>query len=271
MSTAASVDFQFFLRSIRDNRFIPQPEADRIFVGGGDFRQNGIDALNSLVHLADLEPNSRVLEIGSGIGRMALPLTQWLSTGSYVGIEIVMEGVAWCLENIARRYPNFRFLHLDLYNEHYNPTGRGSIVDVGLPFESGSFDVVFLTSVFTHLTLEDTRGYLGEIARVLTPGGRLWGSWFLVDEGIGETVLDGRAHEWVPLGWADGAGVYYADAQRGTAVVAYDDALVRRLLNEANLAIRYASKGEWLSSRTHIDGGFQDVLVCEKARAAGAR
>jgi SAM-dependent methyltransferase len=259
------VDFEFFLCAIRDNRFIPTPAPDRIFTGGGstDFLQNGIDTLRSLVQHAGLGPNSRVLEIGSGLGRVALPLTQWLSTGMYVGVEIVMEGVAWCHEFIARKYPNFRFIHLDIYNEFYNPTGRGSVADARLPFDDATFDVVFLNSVFTHLGLEDTVAYLSEIARVLAAGGRLWGSWFLVEKEIGAAVLDGRSR--VPLGWTDGNGVYYTDDRKGTAAVAYDEELAQDLLAAEALHTRVSSKGDWLSGRPRIDGGFQDLIVSESS------
>jgi SAM-dependent methyltransferase len=262
--SAEAVDFEFFLRSIRDNRFLPTPSPDRIFTGDLDdltgFRQNGIDTLRSLVQLAGVRPNSRVLEIGSGIGRVAVPLTQWLSTGSYVGIEVVMQGVAWCHEFIARTYSNFQFIHLDIHNEFYNPTGRGSVADAGLPCEDAAFDVVFLNSVFTHLGLEDTIAYLSEIARVLEPDGRLWGSWFLVEREVGAAVLDGRSR--VPLGWTDGNGVYYANDRKGTVAVAYDEELVYNLLSDVGFQIGSTYKGDWLSGRSRIDGGFQDLIIC---------
>jgi SAM-dependent methyltransferase len=259
------VDLEFFLRSIRDNRFFPTPSPDRIFTGDLNdltgFRQNGIDALRSLVQLASVGPNSRVLEIGSGIGRVALPLTQWLSTGSYVGVEVVMEGVAWCHEFIARTYSNFQFIHLDIHNEFYNPTGRGSVADVGRPFDDAAFDIVFLNSVFTHPALEDTVAYLSEIARVLAADGRLWGSWFLVDKEIGAAVLD-MSDSRVPLGWTDGNGVYYSNDRKSTNAVAYDEELAYSLLTDAGFQIRSSSKGDWLSDRPRIDGGLQDLIIC---------
>ncbi len=42
-----------------------------------------------------------------------------------------------------------------------------------LPFSDGSFDVVFCISVLEHLAEEAMKGALGELARVLRPGGRL--------------------------------------------------------------------------------------------------
>jgi SAM-dependent methyltransferase len=42
-----------------------------------------------------------------------------------------------------------------------------------LPFEDGSFDVIYALSVFTHIPLEWQRPWLEELRRVLRPGGYL--------------------------------------------------------------------------------------------------
>lgn len=49
------------------------------------------------------------------------------------------------------------------------------------PYPDHSFDLVIATSVFTHLLTEATDHYLAEAARVLSPGGRMFSTWFLVD------------------------------------------------------------------------------------------
>lgn len=72
-----------------------------------------------------------MLDVGSGIGRMARPLTKFLTSGSYVGIDIVPRGIEWCQRHITSRYPNFTFQHADVYNKEYNPTGgRGFPISV---------------------------------------------------------------------------------------------------------------------------------------------
>ena len=60
------------------NRFLPAPPAELTFCGDGDYRAIGAEFLGHFVRLADLRPHERVLDIGCGIGRMAVPLTQFL-------------------------------------------------------------------------------------------------------------------------------------------------------------------------------------------------
>lgn len=63
--------------------------------------------------------------MGCGIGRMAIPLTEYLSEeGSYEGFDVVRRGVKWCQENITTRCPNFRFRLADVYNELTIPRGN---------------------------------------------------------------------------------------------------------------------------------------------------
>ena len=47
-----------------------------------------------------------VLDVGCGIGRMAIPLARYLNTdGKYEGFDIIPENIAWCQRAITPRYP----------------------------------------------------------------------------------------------------------------------------------------------------------------------
>ena len=58
------------------------PPKSMIFVGLGDFEKIGLEYKNHFIELAHLQPNHRVLDVGCGIGRMAIPLTNYLSAVS---------------------------------------------------------------------------------------------------------------------------------------------------------------------------------------------
>jgi SAM-dependent methyltransferase len=259
------MDIDARLALIERCRFIPIPPKQRIKIGGDDtdFRKMGCVLAGALVRFANLTPERRVLEIGCGIGRVALPLTQILNeSGSYVGTDVALDGISWCREHITPYYPNFSFLHFDIYNEFYNPGGRGAVTDTPLPFCDGAFDLVFLTSVFTHLGPEDVKAYMREIRRVLAPGGTLWSTWFMVDHRLGDTILDGRSQ--VPLHWSDGTGVYFNTKDRGTLAVGYDEQMIDVFHANARLSIALKRRGSWCG-RPDGGPGFQDAILAKPA------
>lgn len=108
-----------------DERIIPLPPQRFVdLVGGGDFCKVGREVFELARQRCNLRPTDRVLDIGSGCGRLAVPLTQYLTAeGSYDGLEIVLPMVEWCRENISTRFPRFRFHHASLKNTHYSESG----------------------------------------------------------------------------------------------------------------------------------------------------
>ena len=237
-------------------------------VGGSDFEATGREFLGHFVDLAGLRPDARVLEIGCGSGRMALPLSGFLNrNGAYTGIDITAPSIAWCQQHIARRHPNFQFRHADLYNKRYNPTGRVPARAYAFPFPDGSFDLVFLTSVFTHLLPEDTEHYVREIARMLAPAGRALLTFFLLN--TTQQQLAGQGRSDIGFGYAHDQYSTRSDSVPESAV-AYSESYVFGLLAACALEfhgpVRY---GTW-SGRA--DGlSYQDIIVVRHSpREAGA-
>jgi len=258
------MDLNATLEAVRTDPNVVLPSSSEIFTGGDieNFLNIGVDIALALVRDAGLRADSDVLEIGSGLGRPAIPLTRVLTQGTYHGIEIVGKAVDWCRQNISAHYPNFSFHHYDIHNAFYNPQGVGWVATTRLPFPDNSFDIVFMASVMTHLNIEDARAYLAEIHRVLKPGGRLWATWFIVDQSMEQTILE-AGNSRVPLGWTGGDGVYYTNAERNTLAVAFRESLVRAMHAESRLQITSMPRGEWCA-REKVDGGFQDLVVAMK-------
>jgi hypothetical protein len=147
-------------------------EEDAHFVGGGDFYFVGLHIFAHLIKYAGLKPTDHILDVGCGIGRIAYPLSRYCSREArYEGFDVWEAGIEWARNHIASRRPNFNFQKVDLFNKLYNPSGQLSASDFTFPYEDQSFDVVFLSSVFTHMNAEEVRGYPKEIHRVLKPEG----------------------------------------------------------------------------------------------------
>ena len=100
--------------------------------------------------------------------------------GSYVGTDVVRSGIRWCRRAITSRFANFEFVHVDSRHPLYRPRGRGGAA-ASFPFADDSFDVVVLTSVFTHLLPPEAAGMLAQAARVLRRDGVLFSTWFVPD------------------------------------------------------------------------------------------
>lgn len=241
-----------------------RPPDDLIYVGGGPkaFESMGKEFFGYLVDLGDLKPHERVLDVGSGIGRVAVPLTGYLGEGGgYEGFDVVPKGVHWCEENITPRYPNFRFQVADIYNKRYNPEGEHRAEEYVFPYEDASFDFVFLTSVFTHMMPKGVRNYFSEISRVLRPGGRSLITYFLLNEESRGLVEEG-ASDW-DFRHKRGKWCRVVDPEQPERAVAYDEQFVRRRYPEHGLSVsRPIAYGSWCGRKEFLS--YQDIVVASK-------
>ncbi len=234
------------------------PPKGKIFFGGGDFDKIGREYFRYFVNLGGLKPHERVLDVGCGIGRMAVPLTRYLSAeGSYEGFDVFPEGIRWCRENITPKYPNLRFQVADIKNKEYNPSGRFAASEYTFPYEDASFDFVLLTSVFTHLLPEELEKYLSEIRRVLAPNGRCLASFFLLNDDSLGAIRSGAS----TISFRHDFGGYRAkDADTPEAAIAYPEDYVRSLYTERGLSIAEPIHyGAWPGRRSFLS--YQDIVV----------
>lgn len=227
------------------------------FVGVGDFAGLGETMRAQLVELCDLSRTDDVLDIGCGIGRLAVPLTRWLAPQArYEGFDIVPEGIAWCRRHIGSRHPNFGFQLADLYNSRYNPRGHQSAAQYRFPYEDDAFDVAWAYSVFTHMLPAQVGRYLSELARVLRPGGRVLITAFVLDAESRAAIAAGVAVFGFKTVEGGFATIRPSEPEAG---VAFDHALLERLTADAGLVARRPMlPGYWRGGES---ARLQDVLV----------
>jgi ubiquinone/menaquinone biosynthesis C-methylase UbiE len=212
-----------FVRSGRDLGHLP-PFSIRVHstsvvgeFGGRRWARNGQIVKRVLVEDLGLQPSDRVLEVGCGGGRNALALADYLEPGGYVGLDIDEESVRACRAQPALQ--KFEFIVADVENDLYNPQGGAKASEYRFPFDDGSFDFVFLQSVFTHMLEDDCANYAREMMRVLRPGGTAAVSIFLQT-----TPVSGQAFSFT--GRAGAAYLEYAEIP--TKVVGYELAAFER-------------------------------------------
>jgi len=236
------------------------PPRGKIFTGPGDYVKLGEKFLGYFKELGGLKPGHKVLDIGCGIGRMALPLTGYLSTeGSYDGFDIVKSGINWCNKHIASRYPNFRFQYTGLYNSLYNTADKADAGNFVFPYPDQRFDFVFLTSVFTHMMPAEVEQYINEIGRVMKPGATCLMSLFIVNCESEDLMIRQPNHMNFPVN----KGFYRLHSvQVDTANVAYDEEWLLDKLENANLKMETIKYGQWCGRTSFFD--YQDLLVCSK-------
>jgi SAM-dependent methyltransferase len=129
--------------------------------------------LQRLIDALGLRPGHTVLDAGCGPGR----ITRWLSSrvsplGHVVGLdadENALEWAAWSLRDLEGCGTTLELWHGD--------------VDA-LPFEDGSFDAVWCSSVLGYV--DDPRAAITELVRMTRPGGRV-------------AILSGDAGRWMHL------------------------------------------------------------------------
>jgi SAM-dependent methyltransferase len=238
-----------------------------MFVGGSrrDFRKLGEKWLATFVRIGGLKPSDNVLDVGCGVGRMAVALGGYLDPGAkYRGFDIVPEGIAWCRKAITPRYPQFEFQHADIYHEEYNRSGVLRASEFVFPYPDEAFEFVFLTSVFTHMLPADVKHYMAEIRRVLRPGGRCLITWFILDSTARERIGSGQTS---PLRrfTRDLGGYWVVEGQTPEAAVAYAESEVRRLYNDAALTIQEPIiYGAWSGRTDSTSSHSQDIVVARR-------
>jgi ubiquinone/menaquinone biosynthesis C-methylase UbiE len=225
--------------------------------------QSHIDQLQQYI---GIRPGAKILEIGCGIGRDAIPLAELISPeGTYKGTDVIGESVAWCKANITAKFPNFEFFHHDIKDTLHNPEGTLEASGIHLPYGDGEVDLVILQSVFTHMFVDEIRHYLSEFRRILTPEGRVWASVFIVNDDVLAAIANNaKTLHALSFKHSYGRGCFINSEVEPRGAVALDLAAVFRLLDGSGLVMsRPILWGSWSGVRNNPESG-QDILILKR-------
>lgn len=209
-----------------------------------------------LINHAALRPHESVLDVGSGIGQKARALSAFLK-GNYEGIDIMPDAIAWCQKAYAS-FSNFRFQVADVRSAHYNPRGELNADQYTFPYADESFDLVLLSSVFTHMLPAGVSRYLSEIHRVLRPAGRCVVTFFLLNAETRRGIATKQNVISAPHLLDEGC--YVADLQSPETTVFHDESRVREMFLAHGLNIIEITFGFW-SGRKDLIKSLQDVVI----------
>lgn len=226
-------------------------------IGGGDFHWVGAHNVRCIRKFTTLD-SKRILEIGCGSGRNALALVTY--DVIYHGIDIHKPYISWCIDNIASQNPNFHFQHADIYNGFYNTGAEARATDFRFPFPDASFDLIFLTSVFTHMLEADAIHYISEISRLLVRDGAVYATFFLINDESNALVAAGKSNQNMqPFAGRSKAVLRHSPE----AAIGLDEAAILDAMKRSRLDAKPPAYGSWCGRAVHFD--YQDVIFAVRS------
>ena len=165
-------------------------EVDQV-IGAGDFELIGRLEL-ALLQMEGLRPDHTLVDLGCGIGRLALHAIPALKSGSYIGIDISQTMLKRARAKVDKAVPNppctVKWLHQ-------------TTSDFELP--RNSTDMICAFSAFTHMEHEDSYRYLKEALRIIKPGGRFIFSCLPLNLAAAKEVFQSSARMDLKTRWKD--------------------------------------------------------------------
>jgi SAM-dependent methyltransferase len=236
----------------------PRPDEAAIRSVGGGYEAVAQEYLAYMLELAGLSATARVLEVGCGIGRMALGLSAFLGeASSYTGLDVMPDALAVARATLAARATGarFSFQHLDVYNGWYNRSGVLRARDVQLAsYAADKVDFILMTSLLTHLFPDDMAHYLAQCRAVLAPDGAMLVTSWIMDERTKAATRAGRA----AIAFRELDGYWVESESNPEGALAHEETTLLAAIDAAGLRIVHRIPGFWSGS---VGLSFQDLLV----------
>ncbi|MGE0828407.1 MAG: class I SAM-dependent methyltransferase [Hyphomonadaceae bacterium] len=224
-------------------------------------REIGAIWVKTFQNIGGLKAGQSVLDIGCGPGRMAIAIGEAFNWANpYCGFDVNSADIAFASAEISARWPAFRFTHMDLWNEHYNPRGKIKPAQAIFPMADGDADFAFATSVFTHMFRDEVERFIAEAHRCLKAGGTFLSTFFIRSPDVEEAIAT-RTARFQFAHRADDVTWFQNPKERGKAVAfARDYAL--QAFARAGFADVAHHPGAWSGAKGLHQ---QDVIVARKA------
>jgi len=235
-----------------------------------------IDLLCEALGKGDLR-DIELLDVGCGTKLVKTILDESRPVGSYTGVDVSTDVIAWLEANVSD--PRFAFHHLDAKNAMYRPEGVPLESFEFLPMGPSQVDAICLFSVFTHLAPQDFDAMLRLLHRHSKPSTTLVFSLFLADlarrDAIARAIASGLESEDPDVRRRTNAAIAGKLALRDpdtdprfTDEIPGHPLLVARYEIDYALELVHASGWEVIEVRPPVRPFIQDHMICRPAGEA---
>ncbi|MCW5851725.1 MAG: class I SAM-dependent methyltransferase [Anaerolineae bacterium] len=248
-----------FRRLNRIPHYPPIPLRRHVGLLGG-FDGVGFEFVTYLKLLMGMKPSDSLLDLGCGCGMLELALESAGWRGRLVGVDIHAPSIGWAQRTLSKRVPSFQFIHSDIYNQDYWPSGQLTADQWFSQFSSHRFELVIAISLFSLMLPVELELYLREIAQRLEAGGRGLLTFFILNE---QQAQLGSRNTIAFLPAAPGSVYSVRRLNAPTAAVAYHEDYLRQVFERHQLRlvdpIRY---GTWTGREDGLS--YQDIVIVTK-------